>query len=173
MEKFIFYDKIYEKSDLLKLEKMFLTSTWQVHENNTAKRKYISIEDYLNPNTIIEKYLAYLSGLEACCLHDGLMKCSKYFSDVKIAKYDEGDEFNWHCDHWPEEHMGIHIKRQLASITYLNDDFEGGETEFSCGIIIKPEVGKTLVFPANWCFPHRGKVVTKGTKYIYVSHIWA
>ena len=40
MEKFIFYDKIYEKSDLLKLEKMFLTSTWQVHENNTAKRNY-------------------------------------------------------------------------------------------------------------------------------------
>jgi hypothetical protein len=58
-------------------------------------------------------------------------------------------------------------------MTILNDDYEGGETEFGCGITIKPTAGKTLIFPSSWLFPHRGKEVISGTKYIYVNHIWA
>lgn len=34
----------------------------------------------------------------------------------------------------------------LTSITYLNDDYEGGETCFDNGIIVKPKVGKTVFF---------------------------
>ena len=33
----------------------------------------------------------------------------------------------------------------------------------------KPPVGHALIFPANWCFPHTGTVVTKGKKRVAVT----
>ena len=37
--------------------------------------------------------------------------------------------------------------RDSLEITYLNDNFVGGETEFSAGTLINPEENKTLIFP--------------------------
>ena len=34
----------------------------------------------------------------------------------------------------------------LTSITYLNEDYLGGETIFENGIVVKPEIGKTVFF---------------------------
>ena len=49
----------------------------------------------------------------------------------------------------------------------LNDDFDGGETEFPVfGDKVKPEKGKTLIWPADWTHAHSGKVVNSGVKYI-------
>ena len=55
---------------------------------------------------------------------------------------------------------------------YLNDDFEGGHTQFRVGggkdgiFDVKPKTGKLICFPASWYFHHRGDIVTKGTKYV-------
>ena len=52
-------------------------------------------------------------------------------------------------------------------MTYLNDVPEGGETEFPMyGLKIKPETGKTLIWPAEWTHAHKGAIVVKGNKYI-------
>jgi len=57
-------------------------------------------------------------------------------------------------------------------ITYLNDDFEGGETEFLYqGVRVKPEKGKTVIFPASYTHVHRGNPPIGGTKYIATT--WA
>jgi len=81
-----------------------------------------------------------------------------------IQKYDEGGHFT-----------GLHSERTslnslhriLAWMTYLNDVPEGGETEFPMfGLKVKPETGKTLIWPAEWTHAHLGSVVKKGTKYI-------
>ena len=48
-------------------------------------------------------------------------------------------------------------KRFLIMMVYLNDDFEGGETEFPVlGDKVKPKKGKLLVFPPMWNYLHRG-----------------
>ena len=34
---------------------------------------------------------------------------------------------------------------------------------------VKPEPGYALIFPSNWCYPHAGMPVTKGTKRVAVT----
>ncbi len=52
-------------------------------------------------------------------------------------------------------------------MTYLNNVKENGETSFvHYGVSVKPEKGKTLIWPAEWTHAHSGGVVTKGSKYI-------
>lgn len=57
--------------------------------------------------------------------------------------------------------------RLFAWMTYLNNVDDGGTTHFShFDIDIKPETGKTLIWPAEWTHAHRGSVLNGGEKYI-------
>ena len=81
-----------------------------------------------------------------------------------IQKYDEGGHFR----RLHSERTSLNsLHRILAWMTYLNDVPESGETEFPMfGLKVKPETGKTLIWPAEWTHAHLGSVVKKGTKYI-------
>lgn len=57
--------------------------------------------------------------------------------------------------------------RVFAWMTYLNDVDAGGETHFvHQNLDVKPEKGKTLIWPAEWTHAHRGNLLDSGTKYI-------
>tara|TARA_B110000027_G_C16101897_1_gene293498 strand:+ start:1038 stop:1655 length:618 start_codon:yes stop_codon:yes gene_type:complete len=81
-----------------------------------------------------------------------------------IQRYSPGDHFaGIHTERWGFQTL----HRVFAWMTYLNDVNDGGETEFThYGIKIKPEIGKTLIWPAEWTHAHRGNVVKSGKKYI-------
>ena len=52
-------------------------------------------------------------------------------------------------------------------MTYLNDVNDGGRTCFDhYKIKIKPEIGKTLIWPAEWTHAHSGEIVNSGVKHI-------
>jgi prolyl 4-hydroxylase len=81
-----------------------------------------------------------------------------------IQKYEIGGHFaRMHC-----EREGVpSMHRVFAWMTYLNDVEDGGETFFEhYNLKIKPEIGKTLIWPAEWTHSHRGEVLNKGLKYI-------
>jgi hypothetical protein len=59
--------------------------------------------------------------------------------------------------------------RIITFIWYLNDVTEGGETEFWGNYTVKPEKGKLVLFPASWCYPHRGKMPISNDKYIITN----
>jgi hypothetical protein len=69
---------------------------------------------------------------------------------------------------WHDENSGLeHSKRCLVWMLYLNDDYEGGETEFLYyKRRINPERGKLLIWPAGMTHAHRGGLVLQGTKYV-------
>ncbi|HEY3299156.1 MAG TPA: 2OG-Fe(II) oxygenase [Methylophilaceae bacterium] len=81
-----------------------------------------------------------------------------------IQKYNAGGHFA----HVHSERTDItSLHRLFAFMTYLNDDFEGGNTHFiHQQHRVKPEKGKTLIWPAEWTHAHAGEVVTEGSKYI-------
>ena len=59
------------------------------------------------------------------------------------------------------------IHRLFAWMTYLNDVDESATTNFDhYGIKIKPETGKTLIWPSEWTHAHTGEVLNNGNKYI-------
>lgn len=62
--------------------------------------------------------------------------------------------------------------RFLTFMWYLNDVEEGGETEFFGKYKIKPEVGKIVLFPASWTYPHCGLVPRSGDKYIVTGWVY-
>jgi len=81
-----------------------------------------------------------------------------------IQKYEPGGHYNlMHCERGSLQSM----HRVFAWMTYLNDVDIGGETYFEhFNLKIKPEKGKTLIWPAEWTHAHKGEVLKSGLKYI-------
>lgn len=60
-----------------------------------------------------------------------------------------------------------HSDRVLVWMCYLNEEFEGGETEFLYQKRrIKPTTGTMLIWPAYFTHHHRGGLVLNGDKYV-------
>lgn len=116
-------------------------------------------------------FLKFIEHLEACHLDYldqwGLLK--KFYPRLHIGpfnlrRYDAGGHFG--AVHSERTSLNV-LHRVLAWMTYLNDVPEGGETDFVLyNLSIKPEKGKTLIWPAEWTHAHRGSVVKQGPKYI-------
>ena len=85
-------------------------------------------------------------------------------SRFNIQKYFPGDHFS---KVHSERTSASSMHRILAFMTYLNDVEDGGSTSFEhYGIKIKPQIGKTLIWPAEWTHAHAGEVLNGGKKYI-------
>jgi hypothetical protein len=175
MKEFIFYDRIYSDEELQPYYDLIRTTTeWRnTREYNQSARRmviYVSDSEFsLNSEIMLKKYHDFIPDKSNVAF---VKKFESGFSiDVKVSKYEVSDYFDWHVDEERESQKNPKWKRIITSITYLNDDYEGGTTEFE-NMIIKPKRGNTLVFPSNWCFPHKGNIIEFGTKYILVNHIW-
>lgn len=94
-----------------------------------------------------------------------------YKESINMLRYETNQKYDWHVD---QSFLGagpdsVKAKERLISaVVYLNDDFEGGETQMP-EKIWKPKKGKALIFPSHWTFPHQARPVTKGTKYALVT----
>tara|TARA_R110002153_G_scaffold202655_1_gene355807 strand:+ start:19 stop:579 length:561 start_codon:yes stop_codon:yes gene_type:complete len=106
-------------------------------------------------------------------------KCSKFtnmplshIEQLSVVKYEEGGFFLDHKDADPR------VPRQYTIILYLNDDYEGGETEFP---LLKKKYklkkGDALFFNNYDTYgniskqsTHRGNKVISGVKYI--CNVW-
>ena len=122
----------------------------------------------VNENNILKEYMNKIHG----CYLDYLEQWSFLKTFVKeveigafnIQKYETGGHFG-----------SVHSERTslksahriFVFMTYLNDVEGGGCTTFDYfGIKVKPELGKTIIWPAEWTHAHAGETVTYGNKYI-------
>lgn len=90
-----------------------------------------------------------------------------FFSAVQLAKYEEGDFYDWHFDMGPE-HMG---NRKLSMTVQLSaeDSYEGGDLVLDFGnFVASRKLGSATVFPSF--LKHKVEPVTKGTRYSIV--VW-
>ena len=87
--------------------------------------------------------------------------------NVAVQKTEPGQGYHrWHCEQAKYSH------RVAACMMYLNDDFEGGETEFLYqNKRIVPKRGQFLIWPATYTHAHRGNPPLSGKKYITTSWI--
>ena len=113
----------------------------------------------------------YISELHKCYLdyQNQWPFLKKMLKDVdippfNIQKYGPGDHFN--TIHSERTSLNT-LHRIFAFMTYLNDVDDGGETTFThYNLKIKPQAGKTLIWPAEWTHAHKGGILNNGTKYI-------
>jgi len=86
---------------------------------------------------------------------------------LRYYRYEPGQYFKWHGD-------GAFIRSEkerslFTAMIYLNDDFEGGSTDFWDSISIVPKQGMALVFEHS--LTHQGAAVTRGRKYVVRSDV--
>tara|TARA_B110000483_G_scaffold144619_1_gene172629 strand:- start:213 stop:881 length:669 start_codon:yes stop_codon:yes gene_type:complete len=125
---------------------------------------------------VYEEYSKYLEstfsgyGDPRYPVYDGLLKnqkqmCCTGFPIQRIGG--EGKMYDWH-------HDGDLTKPKFIQIIfYLNtlQENQGGCTEFIDGRKVRPEVGKVLVYPCSWTFPHKGGEILDGYKYICTTTV--
>jgi hypothetical protein len=89
--------------------------------------------------------------------------------DCKLKKIPPGGGFHsWHY----ENGSYISAPRSFVIQVYLNDEFDGGETEFLYQNLREEAVtGDVIIFPAGFTHTHRGNPPIGGTKYIATT--WA
>lgn len=85
-------------------------------------------------------------------------------SNANIQKYKPKEGYyKWHC----ERTGPINMARHLVFSTFLNNVTKGGHTEFKYQKkAIEAVEGKTIIFPADWTYTHRGRVSKTQEKYI-------
>ena len=92
-----------------------------------------------------------------------------HIGNFNVQKYNPGDHFsNLHSERVSLDSL----HRLFAWMTYLNNVDDGGTTNFEYyDIKVKPEIGKTLIWPAEWTHAHTGSILKSGTKYIITGWI--
>tara|TARA_R100001082_G_scaffold68712_1_gene38898 strand:- start:296 stop:838 length:543 start_codon:yes stop_codon:yes gene_type:complete len=90
------------------------------------------------------------------------------FEQFKVKRYipKEKEEFKTHID----ASDLTSCQRFLSCLVYLNDVEEGGQTVFN-DVTIEPKVGRLIIFPPLWMYPHSGKCPISNTKYILGTYL--
>ena len=129
-----------------------------IQPNDLKNSKFEIFNEYMKK--LHECYQDYLTQYP---LLKGMIK-NVHIGKFNLQKYKKDGHFS-----------GIHsertslttLHRLFAWMTYLNDVEDGGVTNFShYEIDVKPEIGKTLIWPSEWTHAHSGGIVKSGTKYI-------
>jgi len=88
---------------------------------------------------------------------------------INLLKYNKGGFYKKHND------SGYKTHRELSAIIFLNNDYEGGYLQFfepnqkNLILEIKPQLGKIVLWPSNFLYPHQVTPVIKGTRFTIVS----
>jgi predicted 2-oxoglutarate/Fe(II)-dependent dioxygenase YbiX len=87
---------------------------------------------------------------------------------LRLYRYGPGER---HGAHWDTEVELPDGRRSLLTLViYLNDDFEGGRTDFpELGVEIEPRAGRALLFQQR--VVHIAAEVTRGAKYVLRSDV--
>ena len=171
-DKIIFYDKIFTEDEFVKINDSIHTDCWIKNpDSDNANRdvydsKFIVKENLPRIHDIVHAYLNFIHPSQYKFLK--FFTSNQFFYSLNFSRYNINDEFKYHVDELSKDNS----ERVVSSITYLNDDFDGGETEIM-GEIIVPKKNYTLIFPSNWSFLHRGLKVKSGIKKIMVVHFYA
>jgi hypothetical protein len=98
-----------------------------------------------------------------------------------ILKYKPGGQLGQHNDNdtnyrvidgqrYPPDRPQA-VYQVMATIVYLNEDFEGGEMYFPYpDVTYKPATGDILFFPQNYVGTHSVNPVTAGERYVYLGN---
>lgn len=153
-------------------------NTWIPWQNESAgTMETFCWQKFLPPvNKIHEKDYYYKEQFEISKkIYDSLESATHHYSkilypfcgqniknreySVHLLKYEKGGFLPAHQD------LGV-SSRILSTVTYLNDDYEGGEIEFQhSNIKIKPPAGSIIFFPSNFLYVHEVHPIIEGYKY--------
>jgi predicted 2-oxoglutarate/Fe(II)-dependent dioxygenase YbiX len=161
-----FYMKLNEPE---KISDALVVSEGEHKTNDYRKTKWIEIPEIVGMTLTMN-----VKNLYETFLINTYQKKLMNVEPTQFLRYDVGDKYDEHND--SEDYVNGHLtrvcNRDLSVLCYLNDDYEGGELEFTnLGLKIKPKKGMIITFPSYIEFSHRVHTVTKGTRYSMATWI--
>lgn len=131
--------------------------------------------DTILASSVNKTFLAYIEVLNTSYLLKDNQTWSKYIplkfksEQYQINRYDKNQEYKWHVDQLYDYFLKTkEYPRFFSIVLYLNDDFDGGETEFQFAKYT-PQKGACLIFPSNFMYSHCARPVKNGVKYSCAS----
>jgi predicted 2-oxoglutarate/Fe(II)-dependent dioxygenase YbiX len=173
IKKFDYYES-HNEGQVQVLDK-FTTDGGGANDTRTKKAKVI----YVDTNILSQVDPDFLELVKQCV--EGIYRCVPFYvqqlkqvvmapiqvNQIDFLKYEQGEGFygsHIDCGMKGLEH------RILSFVLYLNDVKVGGETEFVLqDVMVKPEAGKLVIFPSNFCFVHQSNRTVSNVKYIIAS----
>ncbi len=163
-----FCEKLIEKFEvhpnLQETEQITAQDGWHMHFKQIKLAKY---EIFTEENQQLRSL--FLNAIAAYKKEHGIKKYQwpqKFtLEPIRMKRYlpDSDERFDEHVEITNLETA----RRSLVALIYLNDDFDGGETEFTqFDISVQPKQGAIMLFPAMWNWLHKGNPVKKKAKYI-------
>ena len=158
--------KFFEENNLLFYDKNILDRQDHkvinvTHEYNFSMSSRICDEMFPKLKPCVDEYLKAfrILGQRKFLIHD-----------CKVKKIKCGGGFHaWHY----ENGTVSDARRTFVIQIYLNDDFDGGETEFLYqNKREKAVAGDVLIFPCQYTHVHRGNPPIDGDKYLVTSWAW-
>jgi len=144
---------------------------WSYENLVFCDKKYLPQPELIQPNDFYYKELLEIS--EA--LYNSLEVAKNHYANVLYpyaGRNIKGREFNIDLLRYkPGGHLPAHqdqgiSTRILSTVSYLNDDYVGGEIEFMhSGIKIKPPAGSIIFFPSNYLYVHEVHPIVSGERY--------
>jgi len=140
-----------------------------VFQQSIRKSHGLSISNYAKVNETFRKINNRCYDLISSAVHNykGMFKIEEgivHGEGYGLLRYSGGEEYGFHYD------GGTDSKRTISVLIYLNDDYEGGEIEFTnFKLKIKPKAGTLILFPSNYAYGHIAHPVISGTKYVIVT----
>lgn len=134
--------------------KFYIYRHAEIHPNDFYKEELIEIADalYGSLDKAFEHY---------CTLYPWAARSVKSEEPQDgILRYEsDGGHLPAHQD------LGV-SSRLISTVSYLNDNYTGGEIEFRhSNIKIAPEEGSIVFFPSNFLYIHEVMPITSGTRY--------
>jgi len=134
------------------------------YDNSVRRSREISIPYSLDkPKIFFEFAQAIHSAAKSYAMENNFT--FSHMEEINILEYQESEGFfDIHSDSGPS------FPRSMSALLYLNDVEDGGETWFDkFGLMIKPEKGKLVLFPANYAYTHQALPPKTGKKYVAVT----
>jgi Rps23 Pro-64 3,4-dihydroxylase Tpa1-like proline 4-hydroxylase len=160
-------------------QKNFIDAKIATAEGDTIDKKIRDVHDLALSRTRPELTSVYINNIVTQTV---IFKVNQYTEkhpfarvanlDLGVLKYGVGGHYKWHVD------QGSNLNRALSVIITLNNDYEGGNLLFAPTdkkedlITVKPGVGKMVIWPSNFMYPHQVEPVTKGKRYSIVGWLW-
>ena len=87
---------------------------------------------------------------------------------LRLLRYARGGYFRPHHDQGRFD--GATASRLLSFVLFANDGFVGGRLVFPRQkLVVRPRAGTAVLFPSNFCFPHKARTVREGVRYSVVT----
>lgn len=138
--------------------------SWTSNSYDGSNDKIHAIPSFLNPSL---NALRVAVNLLSEMIEDKFGRELVKHQTPGFRKWDIGDYQPLHAD--GENLEGVPneaFQVDYASVTYINDDYDGGEIEFPLQELVwKPVAGTAIFFPANRWFQHSVHSITSGVRF--------